>query len=172
MVAVGKKKNGMIDKTIICLSARANSGKTTSIRELFFRLIGHYPESTGDFLSIVQDKNVEHGIGISSVGDSWGNREPIEKLIDAGCEIIVCASRTSKDTVNTVYELASNYQYKVVQISALHGEHNDTIENYNLNYFPNRVSAIFHFSLFTFHLLICCLVVLLFGCFVVGWLPG
>ena len=52
----------MIDKTIICLSARANSGKTTSIRELFFRLIGHYPESTGDFLSIVQDKNVEHGI--------------------------------------------------------------------------------------------------------------
>ena len=86
----------MIDKTIICLSARANSGKTTSIRELFFRLTGHYPESTGDFLSIVQDKNVEHGIGISSVGDSWGNREPIEKLIDAGCEIIVCASRTSK----------------------------------------------------------------------------
>lgn len=66
------------------------------------------------------------------VGDSWGNREPIEKLIDTGCEIIVCASRTSKDTVNTVYELASNYQYKVVQISALHGEHNDTIENYNL----------------------------------------
>ena len=88
MVAVGKKRNGMIDKTIICLSARANSGKTTSIRELFFRLTGHYPESTGDFLSIVQDKNVEHGIGISSVGDSWGNREPIEKLIDAGCEII------------------------------------------------------------------------------------
>lgn len=66
------------------------------------------------------------------MGDSWGNREPIEKLIDAGCEIIVCASRTSKDTVNTVYELASNNQYKVVQISALHGEHNDTIENYNL----------------------------------------
>ena len=65
MVAVGKKRNGMIDKTIICLSARANSGKTTSIRELFFRLTGHYPESTGDFLSIVQDKNVEHGIGIS-----------------------------------------------------------------------------------------------------------
>ena len=122
----------MIDKTIICLSARANSGKTTSIRELFFRLTGHYPESTGDFLSIVQDKNVEHGIGISSVGDSWGNREPIEKLIDAGCEIIVYASRTSKDTVNTVYELASKNQYKVVQISALHGEHNDTIENYNL----------------------------------------
>ena len=77
MVAVGKKRNGMIDKTIICLSARANSGKTTSNRELFFRLTGHYPESTGDFLSIVQDKNVEHGIGISSVGDSWGNREPI-----------------------------------------------------------------------------------------------
>lgn len=132
MVAVGKKRNGMIDKTIICLSARANSGKTTSIRELFFRLTGHYPESKGDFLSIVQDKNVEHGISISSVGDSWGNREPIEKLIDAGCEIIVCASRTSKDTVNTVYELASNNQYKVIQISALHGEHNDTIENYNL----------------------------------------
>ena len=38
MVAVGKKRNGMIDKTIICLSARANSGKTTSIRELFFAL--------------------------------------------------------------------------------------------------------------------------------------
>ena len=93
MVAVGKKQNGMIDKIIICLSARANSGKTTSIRELFFRLTGHYP---------------------------------------AGCEIIVCASRTSKDTVNTVYELASKNQYKVVQISALHGEHNDTIENYNL----------------------------------------
>lgn len=122
----------MIDKTIICLSARANSGKTTSIRELFLLLTGHYPKRDGDFLSIVQDKNVEHGIGISSVGDSWGNREPIEKLIKVGCEIIVCASRTSKDTVNTVYELASNNQYRVIQIAALHGEHNNTIENYEL----------------------------------------
>ena len=133
MVAVGSKnKNSMVDKTIICLSARANSGKTTSIRELFFRLTEHYPKSNGDILSIVQDKNVEHGIGISSVGDSWGNREPIEKLIKAGCEIIVCASRTSKDTVNTVYELAGSNQYKVIQITALHGENNDSIENYNL----------------------------------------
>ena len=89
MVAVGKKRNGMIDKTIICLSARANSGKTTSIRELFFRLTGHYPESTGDFLSIVQDKNVEHGIGISSVGDSWGNQKKKKKQNDASSEIIV-----------------------------------------------------------------------------------
>ena len=122
----------MIGKTIICLSARANSGKTASIRDLFFCLTGHYPEREGDFLSIIQDKNVEHGIGISSVGDSWGNREPIEKLIKFGCEIIVCASRTSKDTVNTVYELASNNQYKVIQIAALHGEPNDTKENYSL----------------------------------------
>ena len=122
MVAVGKKRNGMIDKTIICLSARANSGKTTSIRELFFRLTGHYPESTGDFLSIVQDKNVEHGIGISSVGDSWGNREPIEKLIDAGCEIIVCASRTSKDTIKTAKTLARESRYNFIRIYAAHIE--------------------------------------------------
>lgn len=122
MVAVGKKRNGMINKTIICLSARANSGKTTSIRELFFRLTGHYPESTGDFLSIVQDKNVEHGIGISSVGDSWGNREPIEKLIDAGCEIIVCASRTSKDTLRTAQTLAKEGGYKFIRIHAAHIE--------------------------------------------------
>ena len=111
MVAVGKKRKSMVDKTIICLSARANSGKTTSIRGLFFRLTGHYPESNGDFLSIVQDKNVEHGIGVSSVGDSWGNREPIEKLIKAGCSSVVSPSSAGSRRCQDLFVVVHLWHY-------------------------------------------------------------
>ena len=36
-------------KTIICLIGRQNSGKTSSIREVYKSITGNYPDEEGDF---------------------------------------------------------------------------------------------------------------------------
>ena len=107
-----------MEKTIICLYAPANCGKTNSIRNLFLKLGGDKNVLNGkhDFVSNVNFGN--KSIGFASQGDPGSTqRKDIEELAKCNPDIIVTASRTRGDTVDNVTEIANKYGYTVVWIS-------------------------------------------------------
>ena len=116
-------------KTIICLYAPANRGKTNTIRSLFIKLGGdkNVLNGTHDFVADVNFGRKK--IGFASQGDPGSpQKENLEKLAQGNCEIIVTASRTKGDTVYAVYDIANKYGYDVVCISG-------TYEGCNLHFF-------------------------------------
>lgn len=110
-----------MNKTIICLYATANCGKTKTIRSLFAKLGGDkiLLDKSRDIVGVVNFGNKE--IGFASEGDpdspQWENIEP---LAQKKCDIIVTASRTKGDTVNNIFDIANKYGYTVVWISPLY----------------------------------------------------
>lgn len=107
-----------MSKTIICLYAPANCGKTQTIRSLFLKLGGKKNVLNKSY-DIVADVNFGNKkIGFASQGDPGSNqKEDIEQLAIINCEIIVTASRTKGGTVDNVSEIANNYGYTVVWVS-------------------------------------------------------
>ena len=107
-----------MSKTIICLYAPADCGKTKTIRSLFLKLGGdkNVLNGTHDFIS-----DVNYGrkkIGFASQGDpDSSQKENLEKLAQNNCDIIVTASRTKGGTVDNVCEIANKYGYTVVWVS-------------------------------------------------------
>ena len=105
-------------KTIICLYATANCGKTKSIISLFLKLGGDRNVLDGphDFVSSVCFGNKK--IGFVSEGDPGSPQwENLEALAHNNCDIIVTASRTKGGTVNNLHDIANKYDYAVVWIS-------------------------------------------------------
>jgi len=108
-----------MEKTIICLSCPANTGKTTSVRKLYELLGGrnreYYPE--------VEDCVMYHNykIGCMSTGDpASSQKESLEKLLKEGCDIVVTASRKYGGTVEIVDEQAQRYNYNVIRFSQIY----------------------------------------------------
>lgn len=100
-----------MNKTMICLYAKKNSGKTTALKRLFFdELKGDQIiyENGVDIVGIVKLANVT--IGVSSQGDPWSNKEGIERLVKENCDIIVCAARTSGSTTEAVGSYGGEYK--------------------------------------------------------------
>lgn len=112
------EETSKITKTIICLYATADCGKTKTIRYLFKRLGGDKKvlARTHDFVGDLNFGNKK--IGFVSKGDpgspQWENIEP---LAQNNCDIIVTASRTKGDTVYNICDIANKYGYTVVWIS-------------------------------------------------------
>lgn len=110
--------NEMNEKIIICLYAPSDKGKTKSIRRVH-ELLGGDADVRANSYDIVDEldyKGVK--IGIESAGDPDSEqKEAIEKLMNAGCPIIVAASRTRGVTVDVVIRLADAYDYEVRWLS-------------------------------------------------------
>ncbi len=108
-------------RTIICLYATANCGKTKTIRSLFAKLGGDkiLLDKSHDFVGVVNFGSKK--IGFASEGDpgspQWENIEP---LAQNKCDIIVTASRTKGDTVYNICDIANKYSYTIVWISPLY----------------------------------------------------
>lgn len=99
-----------MNKTMICLYAKKNSGKTTALKRLFYEeLKGEkvIVEKGNDIVGIVKLGDVT--IGVSSQGDPWSNEEGIEALVKENCDIIVCAARTSGSTTEVVGSYGEDY---------------------------------------------------------------
>ncbi|MES2649852.1 MAG: hypothetical protein V4717_23450 [Bacteroidota bacterium] len=104
-----------MNKTIIAIYGRSKEGKSETIKNIasiFEKQIAHatvnYLINSGDILAIVTLGNIK--IGLESQGDPNSrmiNDNTIQQLINMGCEIIVCASRTEGMTVAKVDDLAS-----------------------------------------------------------------
>lgn len=87
---------------IIALQGRGGSGKTTTINLLpsiliangFSPLPGHYRSHGKDFTDIYQKG--KQLIGITSAGDTYKIvRDRLTPLVNAGCDVCICACRTS-----------------------------------------------------------------------------
>ena len=105
-------------KTIICLYAPADCGKTKTIIRLFLKLGGDKKKLNGmnDFIAdVIFGGKI---IGFASQGDpGTQQKKNIEDHAKNGCDIIVTASRSKGDTVDNVSKIANKYGYKVVWVS-------------------------------------------------------
>lgn len=112
-------------KTIICLIGRQNSGKTSSIREVYKSITGNYPDEEGDFNGTYQHPEFGN-IGFSSWGDPGANEEPLDEILQMNCDFVISACRSKGQTIDVVEKLANKYNYQVYYVYLMHGERADT----------------------------------------------
>ena len=106
-------------KTVICIRGTKHIGKTTLIHTVFDMLnLAETPPLQmwgNDMLAILnmQGKTV----GFASMGDPGSNQKTcLQQLVESGCEVILCASRTKGNTVNAVDNLAT-HGYRIIWTS-------------------------------------------------------
>lgn len=96
---------------IIALKGRGNSGKTTTIKLLpnilfahgYSRVAGMFQQHGSDFLDIFE--NGKHRVGVTSSGDSYDLvHDRLTDLVNAKCDVCVCACRTSGGTHTAIYD--------------------------------------------------------------------
>ncbi len=116
-------------KYIIVNWGAAGVGKTPSLRKVYELLSAKYPHtvlrSNNDIKAIVTIGNCK--VGIETQGDPVPylvTPQSMEDFRNAGCRIVVAASRTSGDTWNAVYEMETKYGYQLFK--ALHHSPYDT----------------------------------------------
>lgn len=96
---------------IIALKGRGNSGKTTTINLLpnillangYNRVAGMFQQNGGDFLDVFE--NGKQRVGVTSSGDSYDLvHDRLTDLVNAKCDVCVCACRTSGGTHTAIYD--------------------------------------------------------------------
>jgi hypothetical protein len=107
-----EERGESVERTLIVLRGRANSGKTTTIN-LAWEQLAHLPGVTvlrhrGGWVEIRGAILEINGVlvGIVSVGDLARLLEGfLDELIARGCVVIVCATRSSGGTVGVIDRL-------------------------------------------------------------------
>ncbi len=92
-----------------------NTGKTTTIKKVYEVLKRSHPNSV--VREILNRKEItiiiiidDVKIGIESQGDPNSRlEESLKTFVEAGCDIIICATRTKGMTVDAVNRLAGRY---------------------------------------------------------------
>ena len=116
-------------KTIVVLRNKGDKGKTETLRAFANIIISTYPElkeitpipinvpTEHDFKLVVEINGKI--IGIESQGDpNSGLREKLELLANKDqCDLILCSTRTKRDTVRAVNEIAQKYNYDKIWTS-------------------------------------------------------
>ena len=107
-------------KIIIDVFGAASIGKTSSIKAAYAKLSGKdFTELQGD--DIYETIHISGKlIGFASEGDpNSDQKENIKSLIDNGCDVIVCASRTKGETSRFVEEIANDNDYLLLKMSPI-----------------------------------------------------
>ena len=114
-------------KTLINIYGGANVGKSSSIIEsckILVEELGAIPDRKlnykHDVLVVLTYKGVN--IGIESQGDPNSRmitKKTLKGLAKKECQIIICASRTSGGTVKEMWEVATNFDYRVIRMSSI-----------------------------------------------------
>lgn len=103
-------------KAIFAVRGVGNRGKTTSIKLVYELLQQKYPEAVPNEIFIGKDISVIMQIGSIKIGiESHGdpNTRLLKRLrlfAEEGCEIIVCATRSTGQTEDAVNKFARDYQ--------------------------------------------------------------
>jgi hypothetical protein len=105
-------------KTIIVIRGSGNTGKTTAIKRVYalrpqtWQTVV-YREPDKDIVATIQYH--QKLIGISSFGDECKTQiEFVQNLIDANCEVILTASRSSGGRLTDLEALAAQHGYEVI----------------------------------------------------------
>lgn len=111
-----------MENTIIAIHGRAKQGKSRTIRGIFNELIQNNgaiilndiePILNGDIRVILRIGEIR--IGIESEGDPNGRSlDSIPAFVNLGCNIILCASRTSGETVDIINRTSRNDNYRLI----------------------------------------------------------
>lgn len=136
-----------MEKTIITIYGRKNEGKSETIKNVCKIILSNFPRAianisiididyNNDILIVIQIGEIK--IGIESQGDPetrmLHDDESIESFAKNSCDIILCASRTSGNTVNRIDHIAKKYHYGTIWKSSYYAP------NYNHNVI-NRIAA-------------------------------
>lgn len=123
-----------MNKTIIAVHGRAGEGKSETIKKVCQILLRDFPNAipskkpnySQDIFLTIQLDTIK--IGFESQGDPNSRMiydDTITKLADeklnkelGGCDIIICATRTTGMTVKKVDKIADNYGYNTLWISS------------------------------------------------------
>ena len=109
-----------MNNLVIANYGKAQSGKSSSIKEVFNKLIATYPYKVlikdGDIKAIITIGNVL--VGIESQGDPNSRMiQSMNDFVSMGCQIIVAACRTSGKTYNKIIELDQINGYDIIWAS-------------------------------------------------------
>jgi len=110
-------------KTIICVSAKSNRGKSSSIKKLYTMLGGTQPIVDGvDIMDVVNYKGYK--IGIKSQGDpGTDHRTDLGKFImELHVDIIVTASRSTGQTLWSIYDIAKETGFETIVLTPMSTE--------------------------------------------------
>lgn len=103
-------------KTIITVFGWAEMGKTSALKYLAQEFGKEFTDKPWDICHIIDYK--DHLIGIASAGDPGSSQKAnIDKMIESGCEVIVCASRTRGRTTDNVLIAAREKGYRLIWTS-------------------------------------------------------
>lgn len=110
-------------RRIIALKGRGCSGKTTTINLLpnilrangYASVAGMHQKYGRDFLDVFE--NGTQRVGVTSSGDSYDLvHDRLTDLVNAGCDVCVCACRTSGGTHTAIYDFTgyvSHFEQKM-----------------------------------------------------------
>ena len=113
-------------KTMILVKGSSQRGKSQSIKRLattfpFTSIIrlGTNDDYDSYVIGTIKDsEGMDRIVGMESLGDPGSCQKLwIEECVNAGCEVIVAASRSYGQTVNDAYGLASANGYEVIEVS-------------------------------------------------------
>ena len=108
-----------MDNMVFVLKGRSNVGKSTVIKKVYELLIRKYKGSTEEYLDSGADIKVvltinKTKVGIESQGDVGEILDKSLKLfLKERCKIVICATRTRGQTVNTIENLKTN-NYEII----------------------------------------------------------
>jgi hypothetical protein len=114
-----------MNKIVICLRGKGSIGKSRTIKMVYDLLKTCYPNSPERYRSMGRvDIRViltlnEVDIGIESRGDpsDYRLKESLKYFVDEGCKIILCASRTTGQTVMLIDDLSPYYSLNIINQS-------------------------------------------------------
>lgn len=137
-----------INRTIIAIYGRQNEGKTQTIHRVCRTILNSIPQTVVEQLdgTVISPEQIDYSqdillilrigdvrIGIESQGDPHSrmiNEETLSQLAERGCQIIVCASRTSGMTVQQIDNTANEFDYHTLYLSSYFtGTLNHTVLN-------------------------------------------
>ncbi|MDO9559857.1 MAG: hypothetical protein Q7I89_09275 [Syntrophales bacterium] len=106
----------------IALKGKGSSGKTDTIKLVFQLLQNKYPNARVNVLipNTIDIKATMvingHKVGIESQGDPSSRlKQSLSDFVNAGCSIIICATRSSGMTVGWVNDYSSGNQIDFIQ---------------------------------------------------------
>lgn len=113
-----------IKKTVIANWGIAKQGKSTTIKRLTQLILLNYPHAITSITQIDYSKDIKliisigsAVIGIESTGDPDSRlKSSIDEFVLLGCNIIICATRTSGQTVNDVSDL-NKLGYEIIWVT-------------------------------------------------------
>jgi len=114
----------------------ANRGKSASIKKAYQLLKDAHPTANVDEIFVGVDITIVitiNGVkvGIESQGDPNSRLfNSLKRFVEVGCEVIVCATRTSGMTVQVVSDLSSQYQIKWFEKSNVRNAEGQEAANY------------------------------------------